>query len=113
MDMIPFVSYWYLQSPQRFYSAYLSLLNGLEAQLAVVDMVRNISKPLFQDYTFQGRLIGVAIRVLRIIGSVFIYAVISLAYAAIYLFWLLFPILCLLSLVGSLVGPSNPTIILQ
>jgi len=102
--MMAFLTYWYLQSPARFYRAFLGATTTVENQMGVQDMIRNISKPLFQDYTFQGRLIGLGLRIVRILAGVILFTLTFIIYILLFLLWNLFPILCLVSLVGSFIG---------
>lgn len=83
------------------------MLAFLEGRLAIKSTVTNLGKPLFQDYTREGRLIGIFFRLGRIGVALFIDVLASLGYFIAILLWLLFPVLCLISLLGSLLGPSN------
>lgn len=103
------VLYWYVESFGKIYGAYLRTLEHLEGQIAVRDTARNISKPLFQDYTYQGRFIGVLLRLSRIVVGIFLYSLIMAVYLLAYLIWLLFPFICLASIFGSLLA-TPPTI---
>jgi len=98
------VQYWYLTSPSRFLNATTHAIHMLDGKLAVRDTLRNINKPLFQDYTTQGRIIGFFLRLARVAAALLVYAVVVSAYAAVFVFWIIFPLVCLVSLVGSLVG---------
>ena len=105
--MVPFLRYWYLQSPAIAFRSLGRAINFFEAQLAVRATLQNLNKPLFQDYTFQGRIIGVFLRLGRAFLGGLLYLLISLVYLGIYLLWLIFPLLCLVSLVGSFLGGSQ------
>lgn len=98
------LSFWYGQSPSWVYNRFLQTIRTLDGHLAVREMVHNITRPLFQDYGWQGRLIGLLLRSARIIFSVFLYFLTFLVYLGAYAVWLLFPIICLVSLVGSFLG---------
>lgn len=102
--MYAFLAYWYLQSAARFYKGGLAAIGSAEDEIAVLDTARNIGKPLFQDYSRQGRVLGVLFRLARIVAGIICFAVIILGYVALYIFWLALPPLCLVSLVGSLIG---------
>ena len=103
--LIHALMYWYVKSASRFYTAFQQAESHLEASFAVRDMLRNLDKPLFQDYTLQGRVIGVAIRLFRVALGLAAYAFAAALYLAGYVLWLLFPLLCLANLLGSLIGP--------
>ena len=101
------LSVWYLKSPLWAYSLYLRTLRELEISIGVRDMIRNLRRPLFQDYTLQGRIIGLIIRLFRILLGMLLYAGIAVLYLAGYALWLALPILCVVSLVGSFLGGSS------
>ncbi len=94
------VHFWYLRSFPWAWEHYISTLASFEAQIAVQSTWKNIGKPLFQDYTFQGKIIGFFFRLFRILGGLFLYAVIGIIYAALYLLWILLPILSIVSILG-------------
>ncbi|MBU6389449.1 hypothetical protein KGQ71_02960 [Patescibacteria group bacterium] len=102
--MQPIFRYWYLQSPGWFYSAFLRSIQEFENVLAVGDTFRNLGKPLFQDYTIQGRIIGFFLRMARIGLGGFIFLLVALVYIATFVLWMVFPLICLLSLLGSVLG---------
>ena len=102
--MYAFWSYWYLQSATRFYEGCLAAIGSVEDEVAVIDTARNITKPLFQDYTRQGRVLGVLFRAVRIGIGVLMFGFVIIGYSLIYLFWLMMPLLCLVSLIGSVFG---------
>jgi hypothetical protein len=96
-----FLAYWYAQSPARFLEAAKHGIGTLDGQFAVQDTLRNLNKPLFQDYTYQGRILGVVFRIGRVGLALVIYTVAAAAYLAAFILWLLFPFLCIISIVGS------------
>jgi hypothetical protein len=98
--------YWFLRSPVWIFGSFLATIGGFEAQLALKDTAKNLGKPLFQDYSLQGRFIGVLIRLFRILVGALLYACIAVAYAGFFLFWLALPVLCLSAILGSFFGAS-------
>jgi hypothetical protein len=103
-----FVSFWYLSSGAKALTWLKVLIAGFEGNLAVATTAKNLGKPLFQDYTLQGRFIGFGFRIVRIIFGGLFYSGIAAATAFAYLLWLAFPILCLTAILGSFLGPSLP-----
>ena len=97
---------WYVKSPSRAWELYLRTLGEVEISVGVRDMLRNLGRPLFQDYTWQGRLIGLLIRLVRIAVGLLVYALIALLYLALYAVWLAFPLICVTALIGSFAGAS-------
>ena len=97
---------WYLRSPAQVWEFYLRVINSLEISIGVRDMLRNIRRPLFQDYTWGGRLIGLIFRLLRILIGCMLYLGVAALFLTLYIAWLLFPAVCIVSLIGSLFGRS-------
>lgn len=100
-------TFWYVQGPGWFWQSFIHVLQNFEGTIAVQDTAHNLTKPLFQDYTLQGRFIGVLFRLVRIcLGSLFYFCLATL-YLAVFLIWVGFPLICLASLIGSIFGPSG------
>ncbi|CAN5140844.1 hypothetical protein BH11PAT4_BH11PAT4_2220 [soil metagenome] len=106
------LSFWFVKSGPQALTMYRRTIAGFEANLAIATTAKNLSKPLFQDYTYQGRVIGFGFRILRILMGSILYFLIALVYALLFIAWLVFPIACIVSLVASLVAPplSSSTI---
>ena len=102
--MNQFFSYWYGSSAPRFFDAYTDTVASTEETFAVRQTMANISKPLFQDYTLGGRVVGVLMRLARIAAGLICYSVMAVLFAVAYLAWLAFPLVCIVSLLGSLIG---------
>lgn len=98
---------WYVTSRLWFYNSFLETIATVEGTFAVREMIRNIKRPLFQDYTLQGRAIGFGLRIVRICLGGLAYSIVAVGYLIAYAIWLLFPVICLVSLVGSLLGYSS------
>jgi hypothetical protein len=105
--MATLLNIWYLKSPGWIYRFYLLTLGQLEVSIGVQDMAHNLRRPLFQDYTFQGRIIGLLLRLLRILAGCLLYLLIAVAYLIGYLVWLAFPFICLVSLAGAFFGTTG------
>ena len=105
--MLTLFTYWYLESAQRFYSSYVHTLGTFESQIAIRETAQHITEPLFQDYTIQGRAIGFCLRLVRIGIGLFGLLILSVGYCFLYLLWLVFPLICLISLVASFAAPST------
>jgi hypothetical protein len=83
------------------------MLSFLEGRLAIRSTFFNLGKPLFQDYSREGRIIGVFLRLGRIFIALIIDALASLAYLLLVILWFFLPFLCLISLIGGVLGPSS------
>jgi hypothetical protein len=96
---------WFIQSAPWAIHRYLGTVRTLDNTFAVGDTWRNIGRPLFQDYTWQGRIIGVFLRILRILAAYIVYFLAAVVYLFFYLLWIAFPLICLASIVGGFIGP--------
>lgn len=70
----------------------ISLLERLDQVLAVKITARYFLKPLYQDYSALGYILGFIFRSVRLLAGSLIYSVIILAALAIYILWAGFPI---------------------
>ncbi|MEZ0286393.1 MAG: hypothetical protein ACAH35_00980, partial [Candidatus Paceibacterota bacterium] len=95
----------YVKSGPWVVQRYLHTVRVFDGTFAVVDTWRNMGRPLFQDYTWQGRIIGVFLRLARIMAGLFVFVLAALLYAFFYLLWLLFPVICVASIIGGLTVP--------
>jgi len=96
--------FWYLQSPRWIYERLVGAIRSLDGNLAVVSTWKNITKPIFQDYTRQGRIIGFFLRLGRIVFSLLLYFCVVIIYGFGYLLWLLFPFICVAWILSAFVG---------
>ena len=96
--------FWYGQSPNWVFSHFLGTVHQLDGYFAVRETIKNLNQPLFQDYSRQGRIIGFFFRIGRILLAFFFYFLAFLGYVIAYIFWLLFPVLC----VASILAPFFP-----
>lgn len=76
---------------------------SFESQLAVIITAKNITKPLYQDYTREGRLIGLIIRLGRIAVGIVIQLLIAVIYLALALAWLALPFFLVWQIVRNLI----------
>jgi len=106
--VITFIRYWYVLSANRFLLLFRNGSAALEGQIATRETLSHLTQPLFQDYTFQGRIVGFFFR----LGRVFVGGMAQLLLAAgslsLYVLWLLFPVLCIISIASIAVGPTTP-----
>lgn len=98
------LSLWYIKSGPWAVRRYLETVKSLDGIFAVGATWRHIGKPLFQDYTWQGRVIGVFLRIARIIAGYVTFFFAATLYVVAYIFWLLFPLICAVSLIGGFIG---------
>lgn len=99
-----FLQYWYLRSIPWAWERYRHNVAQLEGVIAVKATARNLGQPLFQDFTFAGRLIGFFLRIIRIGIGLLLYFLIAIAHAVIFLFWLCLPVLAVIALLAFFFG---------
>lgn len=86
------MQHWYIGSFFTISGQALSFLEILDRRLAFKITLRYWLKPLYQDYTALGYVLGFILRTGRIIGGGLVYAVVILAAAMIYLTWATVPL---------------------
>ena len=63
--------------------------------------LRHFFQPLYKDYTFIGRILGIVFRTCRIFIGVVVYAFVLLIFLAAYVVWLAAPIILILYVFGA------------
>lgn len=74
---------------------FISTLEEMDRSLAVKVTLKHFFEPLYKDYTIIGRILGVFFRSGRVLIGGVIYILFSVVALAIYLAWLLIPIVVL------------------
>ncbi|MBI2024979.1 MAG: hypothetical protein HYT03_02765 [Candidatus Harrisonbacteria bacterium] len=87
-----FIRHWYVDGFFAVVHKTLTALERLDRSFALKITLRNLFKPLYQDYNFLGYLLGFIFRTGRILIGGAIYLFIVLTGAAIYLAWAAAPI---------------------
>lgn len=81
---------WYLERLELFWSAVFYFLGSLDKTLAVKINARLWLKPLWNDYSPVGRVIGPILRIARVVFGGSIYALVLFFAGLIWLAWILF-----------------------
>lgn len=84
-----FFRHWYADGSRWFAHALLGALERLDQTFAVRITLRHFFKPLYQDYTLVGRILGPLFRVGRICSGLAIYAALTAFFLTLYGAWLL------------------------
>lgn len=87
-----FIRHWYVDGFLWFIHQALNFLETLDRFFALKVTLRYWLKPLYQDYTALGYLLGFIFRTGRLIFGGFIYLIIILIAAGLYMMWALAPI---------------------
>lgn len=86
-----FVLFLFVTVPLGIIVAWRTASLSFESQISVVSTLKNITKPLFQDYTREGRLIGFLMRLVRIAAGSLVQVVVLAFYLALLVAWYLLP----------------------
>ncbi len=87
-----FFRHWYIKSFFIYSQFVVSQLEKLDRFLAFKITLRYLFKPLYQDYSFLGYILGFIFRVCRLVFGGIIYAVVFALAVALYIIWLATPI---------------------
>ncbi len=73
------------------YRLWQNTASSFENQIAVTTTFKNLGRPLFQDYSREGRLIGFLFRVIRVIAGIAVQIVVAIFFAIVAVVWLILP----------------------
>lgn len=96
-DIINFLDFWFHHFPKRIIRDYFDKIYIFEGIFRVRSNLRNITKPLYGDYTLIGYLIAVPYRFLRIIFGLFFYGFVLFFYIVFLLIWIFLPLILLIN----------------
>ncbi len=94
-DLIDFVDFWFNHLPRRVIRHYFDNIYSFEKYIGLRTNLRNISKPLYGDYTFIGYCIAFPYRIIRITFGFIFYILLAFIYLLIILGILFLPIFLL------------------
>lgn len=86
-----FVLFLFVTVPLSIIAGWRTAAASFEAEVAVVSTLKNITKPLFQDYTREGRIIGIFLRLGRIVIGSIIQVILFGFYCAVLVIWYIVP----------------------
>lgn len=96
-----FFHHWYADGSKIFFYKLTSLLQDLDRSLALRMTLRYFFQPLFKDYSYMGRILGVIFRTCRILIGLVVYGFVFTLFILIYLFWLAAPIILIIYALGA------------
>lgn len=82
-----FFHHWYVDGTKRLGHYTANFFERLDKNLALTITVRYFFEPLYKDYTFIGRILGIIFRSGRVALGVVLYAVLGLLFLFVYLVW--------------------------
>jgi hypothetical protein len=87
-----FVYGWYVGGFRAIGGRVIGMLESMDRTWAFRITLRNLFKPLYQDQSFLGRILGFFFRSARLLISGFIYALVIIVGVAVYIGWASVPI---------------------
>ncbi|HDH31180.1 MAG TPA: hypothetical protein ENH26_00150 [Candidatus Wolfebacteria bacterium] len=96
-----FFRHWYIKSFFIYSHFVVSQLEKLDRFLAFKITLRYLFKPLYQDYSFLGYILGFIFRVARLIFGGIVYAVIFAIAVAVYIIWLAIPVYIVYQIISN------------
>lgn len=94
-----FVMWWAVMVPGRLWRAGDKWIKTAGEIFAVKEMVQHLGEPIFQDPTWQGRLIGIVIRLIRLVVGLVGQFLFLCAVVVVIGLWYLFPLLAIYEVV--------------
>ena len=87
--ILEFFEHWYVGSFRVVGTFTLGVLRRLDGVFALAVTLRYFFRPLYQDRTFIGHILGFIFRSVRALIAIIVYTVVILIISAVYLVWLL------------------------
>jgi len=91
-SIIRFFEHWYIESFRAISHFMLNVFEGLDKYFALRVTLRNIFKPLYQDRTFIGYILGFIFRSMRLVITSVVYSFVFVVSLGLYLLWLFIPV---------------------
>jgi len=98
-----FFEHWYIGGFIVFFGIFERVIQRFEGVFAILITLRNFFKPLFQDRTFMGYILGFIFRTFRILIGGIIYLVIAVIGLVLYLMWAIIPIYSIVKIIQGLI----------
>ena len=92
-DIMLFPLWWYTKGLQRYANLMWENVHMVERHLGVFILTKNILRPMFGQYDWQGRIISFFMRLVNIIFRGGVLLIWSLLCAALFMLWIAFPLL--------------------
>jgi hypothetical protein len=91
--VINFFYNWYIDDTKNFFNWFAGYIRSLDRTIGLVGNLQNWTSPLFGDYSYIGVVVGPIMRTIRIFFGANLYLAVTIFSMAIYLFWIILPIL--------------------
>ncbi len=90
-----FFHHWYFDGSRAIGRRFMATLAAADRSFAIRVTVSHFFEPLYKDYSFIGRILGVVFRTFRIAIGLVVYLFLVACFAAAYVVWLAIPLLIL------------------
>lgn len=90
-----FLHWWAVLVPTQIVEQGKQSIASVGDAFAMKAMLQHMGEPIFQDPTWQGRLIGIGIRIIRVGIGLFAEMLTFIAVGVVLLVWYLFPLIAL------------------
>ncbi|MCS7200625.1 MAG: hypothetical protein NZ822_00500 [Patescibacteria group bacterium] len=94
-DLIEFIDFWFHHFPQKTIRSFFDFVYLTDRYLNFRPNLRNITKPLFGDFSLVGYAIALPYRLIKLILGFIFYLAVALLYLLFLGLWLLLPIFLL------------------
>lgn len=91
--MITFINWYYRNLTVGLAGVFLDLFSTVSEMFAISIMAKHIFEPLYQDYTYAGRVIGFFIRSGRIVLGLIVELIFLVIMGLVMLVWILLPLI--------------------
>ncbi len=95
-DLLEFLDFWFLHFPKILIRNYFNQIYSFDQILKLKANLRNLTKPLYGDYTFIGYFFAFPYRIFRVAFSLFFYFLIAIFYLFFLVLWLILPFFLIL-----------------
>lgn len=96
-----FVLFLFVTVPLGIITGWRTTAVSFESQIAVVSTLKNIGKPLFQDYSRAGRIIGILMRLARAAAGSLVQVVVLVFYLILLIGWYMLPFYLLYQIIRN------------
>lgn len=101
-DLLSWPIWWYSVGLKKALARMSDTIAQGNAELGVTIWIKNLFKPMFGQYDWQGRLISFFVRLVQIIGRTILLCFWIIFSFVIFLFWLLLPIFLFIQVLFNL-----------
>lgn len=93
--ILDFFHHWYIDGSRAFGRRFMAMIASADRSIALRVTVRHFFEPLYKDYSFVGRILGVIFRTFRIAIGLVVYCFFAVIFLIAYAIWLIIPLLTL------------------